>query len=118
MRKHRCPIITGRRPPLTILARGWMETAGSEPGGGGDAERARQAGRDVVVAVRRGPVALVEQVLDVELRFRRLCHRENSPICHAVLTGRPQYGHCARRLSGGWRVRGELQCASSYWRAP
>src|SRR5689334_2414917 len=32
-----------------------------------DAESARLAGRDVVVAVRRRPVALIKDVLDVEL---------------------------------------------------
>src|SRR5262249_44261101 len=34
-----------------------------------EAEGPRLAGRDVVVAVRRGPIALVEDVLDIELRL-------------------------------------------------
>ena len=34
-----------------------------------EAEGPRLAQRDVVVAVRRGPIALVEDVLDIELRL-------------------------------------------------
>ena len=34
-----------------------------------EAEGPRLARRDVVVAVRRGPIALVEDVLDIELRL-------------------------------------------------
>ena len=34
-----------------------------------EAEGARLARRDVVVAVRRGPIALVEDILDIELRL-------------------------------------------------
>jgi len=41
----------------------------SKPSGDFQAERPRLTGRDIIVSVRRGPIALIEQILDIELRL-------------------------------------------------
>jgi len=54
-----------------------------------EAEGARLARRDVVVAVRRGPIALVEDILDIEL----------------CLPGRVESAHRRRRLHSARAAR-------------
>src|SRR5215831_18243837 len=64
--------MTARRTnvaPIRQTLRRSVGSAASQLRGDLEAEGPRLARRDVVVAIRRGPIALVEDVLDIELRL-------------------------------------------------
>src|SRR6266508_5325745 len=51
------------------------------------ADGPRLTGRDIVIAIRRSPIALIEEVLDVELRLPGLIDRRKDPGVEAHEAG-------------------------------
>jgi hypothetical protein len=68
-----CPLSVAKRTlasdPHPIAIYEYTLARASQLGGDLEAEGPRLARRDVVVAVRRGPIPFVEDVLDIELRL-------------------------------------------------